>query len=455
MQQPGEGFVFGLPRARGDGPVDGAESAPEIEASPRSRGWTLRRWTPRPATPGFPALAGMDLPRPPSRPAASRLPRARGDGPRAPRTSAGRRMASPRSRGWTPAQCGQGGDHHGFPALAGMDPLRVEQAPEAPRLPRARGDGPEAPRRAPRRAPASPRSRGWTECTLAEVETLAGFPALAGMDRLAEDRAADHRGLPRARGDGPLPHPDGPMAKPASPRSRGWTGRDRPQGRDRPGFPALAGMDLRYVYGSSRRRRLPRARGDGPAYDAAAARYAAASPRSRGWTRAMPRAPPRTAASPRSRGWTPGREAHESAVSGFPALAGMDLAGISSAGVFVRLPRARGDGPEPDAGAARPPAASPRSRGWTRTVRGCRSAGTGFPALAGMDPARTVGGTTGTGLPRARGDGPVIPPPRDRLDQASPRSRGWTRLLIGFGDRWFGFPALAGMDPRRPASATS
>ena len=460
--------AFRLPRARGDGPVMNRLMLESWWASPRSRGWTPQRLTRAPQFGGFPALAGMDPPASPAASGSPGLPRARGDGPVHADRPQRRRLASPRSRGWTPlggggTGCDPGfpalagmdprrssrrsgaparasprsrgwtvglpqshGDQRGFPALAGMDPTSSMQPPPRARLPRARGDGPGRPPPGRSAPGASPRSRGWTRKTLDLMPDLEGFPALAGMDRGRGRGRIHRRRLPRARGDGPC-HRRGEVGeREASPRSRGWTLAEAEPARLSTGFPALAGMDLFQQPLQRQAGRLPRARGDGPPAMRSRATLWAASPRSRGWTRL---------AGP--------QRAHQ---RGFPALAGMDPRPDASRRHGCGLPRARGDGPR----AMRPgPAgggASPRSRGWTRSSRLRRRTSGGFPALAGMDPAPLSGRPIPRRLPRARGDGPVAGGHGRVQVEASPRSRGWTLSRAGARPGPAGFPALAGMD---------
>ena len=240
------------------------------------------------------------------------------------------------------------------------------------------------------------------------------------------------------------------------------------------------------------RPRLPRARGDGPHPQSAHPPPRGASPRSRGWTRrrplqrryargfpalagmdprlgnpkmsayGLPRArgdgpqPPPAAprlvqASPRSRGWTPECASSRSCARGFPALAGMDPGWRRLTGACSWLPRARGDGPgraDPTCGDA---TASPRSRGWTPLRRWSAPIVPGFPALAGMDPRRHAPPSVCQGLPRARGDGPSAAACTTVGVSASPRSRGWTRWIVPITIGLVGFPALAGMDRARDA----
>ena len=422
-------------------------SAQSTGASPRSRGWTLRQSRPGPGRAGFPALAGMDPYAPAARGCRSGfpalagmdhislsrlgspagLPRARGDGPGPTGWSAWRRRASPRSRGWTPVPSLRVGSGDGFPALAGMDRRPAGRCRRCRRLPRARGDGPVTTRGSIDMVKASPRSRGWTRPQIRPGRPVRGFPALAGMDQKGGRRPPERRGLPRARGDGPVIVPPSSRPGMASPRSRGWTRRVAPSARAAPGFPALAGMDHTYSSPPAARSGLPRARGDGPVTRSAGAGGVKASPRSRGWTLS-------------------GRLLLH-AYAGFPALAGMDRGGADGPDAAPGLPRARGDGPQQHGIVLRHEGASPRSRGWTRASPGEGTMREGFPALAGMDPPPPRWRPSKAGLPRARGDGPGTASARAAGASASPRSRGWTSPRTTNTKVWEGFPALAGMDP--------
>ena len=244
----------------------------------------------------------------------------------------------------------------------------------------------------------------------------------------------------------------------ASPHTRGWTREvaDAPCGHAAGGFPAHAGMDpLSWSKTSSRRARawLPRTRGDGP--DATRR------------TTMLPWLPRTRGDGPRSQSKRRGRTRHVS--QGFPAHAGMDPTSIgfpAHAGMTPdtrhrqesRLPRTRGDGP----GSSRRVTgdrASPHTRGWTPVA--CRSLSMqhrGFPAHAGMDPARkTAPDRSGEASPHTRGWTLSWSHRRGLSDAASPHTRGWTLRSgpVRAGRRRCGFPAHAGMDPRAAAASSA
>ena len=174
---------------------------------------------------------------------------------------------------------------------------------------------------------------------------------------------------------------------------------------------------------------LPRTRGDGPSARPGRPRQPRASPHTRGWTRTCSwmmliarrgfpahagMDPPSSRGAtprswlPRTRGDGPPRLPRpDPASAGFPAHAGMDPHFSGPGRPAVGLPRTRGDGPLGDDGVAVAAQASPHTRGWTRFGRSIRRVPKGFPAHAGMDPRRAAKPSCSSGLPRTRGDGPA------------------------------------------------
>ena len=114
-----------------------------------------------------------------------------------------------------------------------------------------------------------------------------------------------------------------------------------------------------------------------------------------------------------------------------------------------RIPRTRGDGPPADEGEGGPNEDSPHTRGWTVNVDGRPRPLRGFPAHAGMDPRRAAGDGRPFGIPRTRGDGPRNARVVIVLIEDSPHTRGWTLGREDGRTGVQGFPAHAGMDPGR------
>ncbi|ACL64141.1 conserved hypothetical protein [Anaeromyxobacter dehalogenans 2CP-1] len=153
-------------------------------------------------------------------------------------------------------------------------------------------------------------------------------------------------------------------------------------------------------------------------------------------------------ASPRARGSTPRALRHVADLGGFPACAGIDPWHQQSVDIDAGLPRVRGDRPWRPRRFVPPARASPRARGSTGEGDLHGGAAPGFPACAGIDPRRKASGGRRRRLPRVRGDRPRWTSRRSRVQRASPRARGSTRARGPRAARARGFPACAGIDPR-------
>ena len=273
-----------LPRPRGDGPhavvrLHGPEQAP-----PPTRGWTSSFDSPWRRARGSPAHAGMDPRRRARRRCDRWLPRPRGDGPYRGGHFALQETAPPPTRGWTASRRRRTAPAPGSPAHAGMDPARSGTSAAPRRLPRPRGDGPEALATTTLRAEAPPPTRGWTRGLDPSRLDSVGSPAHAGMDRCSTMRCCASSRLPRPRGDGPLSGEVQRLGTEAPPPTRGWTRRLAAGDRDRRGSPAHAGMDRTRTENVDALRRLPRPRGDGPLSGEVQRLGTEAPPPTRGWT---------------------------------------------------------------------------------------------------------------------------------------------------------------------------
>ncbi len=273
-----------LPRARGDRPLRRTLHGDKKMTAPRTRGSTILdpRVRVRPAD--CPAHAGIDPPRRPSVTAADGLPRARGDRPLANWWKSPLSVTAPRTRGSTVKSALRAGAAEDCPAHAGIDPVRLSLAKSGAGLPRARGDRPAATSLGETPNSTAPRTRGSTPEPTPEQAASSDCPAHAGIDPPARTRAGDGLGLPRARGDRPLPVfrniPDDGTA----PRTRGSTLRQIVEITRQIDCPAHAGIDLLSPIFPAVYLGLPRARGDRPAgREGIAARFQTA-PRTRGST---------------------------------------------------------------------------------------------------------------------------------------------------------------------------
>ena len=416
-----------VPRTRGDGPHARSKRAPPAAGSPHTRGWTCHIRRADTVRFGFPAHAGMDPGSAASGRATGRVPRTRGDGPSSSAPPARPAGGSPHTRGWTRGTGPAGVRRGGFPAHAGMDPLRVADADVDDRVPRTRGDGPEVVHRGPLHDEGSPHTRGWTPALRRRRGGGRGFPAHAGMDPLWVVNVENPSGVPRTRGDGPINVSGASLLDAGSPHTRGWTASTLIRTPSGWGFPAHAGMDPSSSCAGTGRRRVPRTRGDGPG-----------AQRSTRCTRS---------GSPHTRGWTDFPLFVRQPAAGFPAHAGMDPDHRAAARHRPWVPRTRGDGPAGGTTININVRGSPHTRGWTLNDRMAITDDEGFPAHAGMDPGSSSSSSPPARVPRTRGDGPATQPwalPRRR---GSPHTRGWTRAPRLRDAVVRGFPAHAGMDP--------
>ncbi len=193
-----------LPRTRGDGPTTEGPGVAPPAASPHTRGWTAAEPEGRGGREGFPAHAGMDPGRSVTADPLRRLPRTTRGWTLSVRWRLGCSSGFPAHAGMDPDATGiQLTGATGFPAHAGMDlsPAAVEGA--STRLPRTRGDGPTPIMGVGTAGGASPHTRGWTVFRHVLALQAQGFPAHAGMDPSLATTTTGPGRLPRTRGDGP------------------------------------------------------------------------------------------------------------------------------------------------------------------------------------------------------------------------------------------------------------
>ena len=171
----------GLPRLRGDGPHSYPLDQRPNPAPPPTRGWSRRFMGGPRGDSGSPAYAGMVPKTAPARSSLIRLPRLRGDGPDARVLSCDRSQAPPPTRGWSRREDFLRRLIQGSPAYAGMVPDQAPRRRGQRRLPRLRGDGPSSMHGARRYWAAPPPTRGWSCPTGLIRDEPGGSPAYAGM----------------------------------------------------------------------------------------------------------------------------------------------------------------------------------------------------------------------------------------------------------------------------------
>ncbi len=395
-------------------------------------------------------------------------PRARGGGPGWSRTCSAMRRCSPRTRGWSPHPSPRRCTSGVLPAHAGVVPGRRRPARRGFRAPRARGGGPVP--RARRQMPdaCSPRTRGWSQPHEPEGKESFVLPAHAGVVPGSSRVAGQRTSAPRARGGGPVRASAPARTCPCSPRTRGWS-RVRLLRADAVDvLPAHAGVVPTPGRSPAPCTCAPRARGGGPYVAGVAGWSIECSPRTRGWSRtAAPRAErwcraPRARGggpgttvdlsgiglcSPRTRGWSHADPRHRRCCRVLPAHAGV-VPGLGCAG--NRTPGA------PPAHAGVVPCSinrtvrrscSPRTRGWSRGLVGHRVVVGVLPAHAGVVPGGRRPYGRSDSAPRARGGGPSTRRQARTPPVCSPRTRGWSHEVAGAGVGDGVLPAHAGVVP--------
>ncbi len=313
------------------------------------------------------------------------------------------RRCSPRLRGWSPVRPRAETRLLVLPAPAGMNRPTVRASLWLRRASRARGDGPTTSFQTADSHWCSPRSRGWPPHHRRRHPVREVFPASSA--RMVPIWRRGRSRTPRATctaGDGP------------------WLG--SAHGTDAL-LPAHAGMVPKRPRRPTRRRCVPRARGDGPSPRAAATTAPSCSPRPRGWS---------LDSSPGACPWVP------------PAPAGM---APRPSGHPSCAPRACGDGPALKTAGGGTGQCSPRAQGWSLQKRGEARCANVLPAPAGIVPGPPRHDAADGRAPRARGDGPLGELLVAANPLCSPCPRGWSRLrLLGPGQLGV-LPAPAGMVP--------
>ncbi len=179
--------------------------------------------------------------------------------------------------------------------------------------------------------------------------------------------------------------------------------------------------------------RAPRAGGGGPAVES--------SSQSAVWC------------SPRRRGWSAQLAPIIDTLDVLPAQAGVVRRWSRFHRWRKRAPRAGGGGPDgfTDTDGARE--CSPRRRGWSVTVMSLHGGEPVLPAQAGV--VRPSGGRPPSSLraPRAGGGGPTTSSGSSRVNQCSPRRRGWSVPAARTEAAPAVLPAQAGVVRRSPGPA--
>ena len=174
---------------------------------------------------------------------------------------------------------------------------------------------------------------------------------------------------------------------------------------------------------------VPHARGDGPSE--------------------LARGGERVVCSPRPWGWTGRKPLLGLFRPVFPTPVGMDRPVDPNEARRFGVPHARGDGPPVDDARANACLCSPRPWGWTAVTRQIAPDVGVFPTPVGMDRGRAGTSPLRSGVPHARGDGPIHVVSVATHHPCSPRPWGWTAWRYSAILDMRVFPTPVGMDRSR------
>ena len=311
--------------------------------------------------------------------------------------------SSPHTRGWSRFRRPAGITQHVFPAYAGVVLHQWKMFRNRVGLPRIRGGGRAAGRSTIRPKRSSPHTRGWSVHPRSDVFAGPVFPAYAGVVPWPLRLSGRKYCLPRIRGGGPSSRLGGPPPGSSSPHTRGWSLPTLAPSLMPPVFPAYAGVVPGGQGPRPRMNGLPRIRGGGPFAQKPPAVPRTSSPHTRGGPSWKIMYATGLKSSPHTRGWPPGRDTGCAGPLVFPAYAGVVPPASPRPASHQCLPRIRGGGPG-WAGVEDPgPWSSPHTRGWSVSIGGTDTSDPVFPAYAGVVPHHPTPPDAPPGLPRIRG----------------------------------------------------
>ncbi len=149
---------------------------------------------------------------------------------------------------------------------------------------------------------------------------------------------------------------------------------------------------------------------------------------------------------PHPRGSTPGSSGAPRRYPVSPAPAGIDLSSFSVIACQNSLPRTRGDRPLASRCGSEKDGSPPHPRGSTADGAHRRAAAGVSPAPAGIDPSGCAGQGWLPGLPRTRGDRPVVNSRLAMMRRSPPHPRGSTPIPYRARSPSAVSPAPAGID---------
>ena len=212
---------------RGDRPTDNYGLWGRVKFTPHARGSTVGIYLVPNSLLVYPACAGIDLRQWFLDLFDKGLPRMRGDRP-IPALSVHPAAAfTPHARGSTQAPSPHSHPPGVYPACAGIDPCLDIRFMVHQRLPRMRGDRPDADNRTESEASFTPHARGSTHIRGCCGRVDAVYPACAGIDLVFSQFFQGFRSLPRMRGDRPYTQINRIGGCTFTPHARGSTPREK------------------------------------------------------------------------------------------------------------------------------------------------------------------------------------------------------------------------------------
>ena len=148
---------------------------------------------------------------------------------------------------------------------------------------------------------------------------------------------------------------------------------------------------------------------------------------------------------PHARGSTAKTKIHADFAGVYPACAGIHPDAGAAKGTGIGLPRMRGDPPVWRGWTIPDRTSTPHARGSTSTIKITKKTCGVYPACAGIHLKNNEWEEKKMGLPRMRGDPPVIEARIKAFEESTPHARGSTLILHRMAFSSQVYPACAGI----------
>ena len=269
---------------RGDPPTMSTALQAIPESTPHARGSTVSRFISLPNASVYPACAGIHRTLSLVILDSFGLPRMRGDPPLENPYNLEDNESTPHARGSTPRTGGTQNRGNVYPACAGIHPLVFTEFFILVGLPRMRGDPPHLYCQGAPHTLSTPHARGSTPKSLPLPLPSKVYPACAGIHPTRNGSKKNMGSLPRMRGDPPCSMCGKEIYEQSTPHARGSTREALLLPHPYTVYPACAGIHPWCCTLSSASCCLPRMRGDPPAYASDDVLHFMSTPHARGST---------------------------------------------------------------------------------------------------------------------------------------------------------------------------